>query len=569
MNAEPEMGTPSQPGDQPNQRRLRRHAGPLLGAVASVVAVALVVGSIGLATRDSANGRCPGEPQTLTVVAAPEIASPVAVAARELESRAKATGSCQLVTVTARTAAEEAARLGRADSVRPDVWIPDSSIWVDRTAAKNGTLPREGHPVALSPVVLAVSVRVAEQLGWPGRRPDFGLLLASTETRPVRLGLPDPEQSAASIGAVLGMQAAVKSDPHGPATLAAALRAAMKGLPVDSQPLLGRLSGDTSLAVPVSEQAVWAHNAQGGRTRVVAVYPGPAGMALDYPFLVLATADRTRSLAARLLAGLQDEAGTNALDAQGFRDARGTADAVLTVAVGADPSAATETDDVPSAAEVDKAVRTARVVGLGSRVLAVLDVSGSMGEQVRGTNGATRMGLTREAAAIGLTLYPDDAEIGLWVFSTNLTPSTDYREVVPIGLLGARREGVSGRERLGTALAGIRHVPGGSTGLYDTALAAVRAVRNGWNSERVNTVVLLTDGKNEDDSSITLSQLVNTLRRENDEERPVPVVSIAYGPDSDANALDAISKATGGRAYLARDPRQIKEVFLDVVGRRS
>jgi Ca-activated chloride channel family protein len=550
------------------KRGFRAHSEGFAGAAASIVALALVAASIGLATRDSAADDCPGRVETLTVAAVPEVAPAVAVAARELENSKRATeGSCQRVTVMARAAVDQAAMLRGAGSIQPDVWIPDSSIWVDRVNATQ-TLPRAQSSIAISPVVLAVSARVAEQLGWPGRNPDFDVLLASGKSRPVRLGIPHPDRSAAIVGAVLGIQATLRSDPEGPATLAATVRAAMTGLPEDSQQLLAKLTGDASLAVPVSEQAVWAHNADIRRTAVVAAYPREAAMALDYPFLVLTRAETARTAAASLLAELRTGSGRDALRAQGFRDVQGAPTAVLTPATGADPTAKAARH-VPSAEDARKAVRTAQVVGLGSRLLAVIDVSGSMGEHVPGVAGATRLSLTRDAAAIGLTLYPDDAEIGLWVFSTNLTPSTDSREIVPIGLLGVRSDGVTGRERLGMALTGIRHVPGGSTGLYDTALAAVRAVRNGWNPERVNTVVLLTDGKNEDDSSITLAQLVNTLRQESDKNRPVPVVSIAYGPDSDAHALQAISKATGGRTYLAKDPRNIKAVFLDAVGGRS
>jgi hypothetical protein len=46
------------------------------------------------------------------------------------------------------------------------------------------------------------------------------------------------------------------------------------------------------------------------------------------------------------------------------------------------------------------------------------------------------------------------------------------------------------------------------------------------------------------------------------------VISIAFGPDSDINALSQISKATGGAAYQSQDPLQIGEIFLDAVGQR-
>jgi len=81
-------------------------------------------------------------------------------------------------------------------------------------------------------------------------------------------------------------------------------------------------------------------------------------------------------------------------------------------------------------------------------------------------------------------------------------------------------------------------------------------------------VLLLTDGMNDDNNSITLDQLLGTLTAEQDPSKPVPVIAIAFGPDSDVASLQQISKATGGATYLSQDPRQIGEIFLDAVGQR-
>jgi secreted protein with Ig-like and vWFA domain len=93
-------------------------------------------------------------------------------------------------------------------------------------------------------------------------------------------------------------------------------------------------------------------------------------------------------------------------------------------------------------------------------------------------------------------------------------------------------------------------------------------VRAGYDPDRVNVVLLLTDGMNDDVNSITMDQLLSTLAAEQDPARPVPVISIAFGPDSDVAALQQISRATGGATYLSQDPRQIGEIFLDAVGQR-
>ena len=85
----------------------------------------------------------------------------------------------------------------------------------------------------------------------------------------------------------------------------------------------------------------------------------------------------------------------------------------------------------------------------------------------------------------------------------------------------------------------------------------------------MNSVVLLTDGKNDDDHSIGLAGLIERLIAENDPLRPVPLITIAYGADSPVGALRAASAATGGATYVASDPEQVQQVFLAAIGQRS
>jgi Mg-chelatase subunit ChlD len=288
----------------------------------------------------------------------------------------------------------------------------------------------------------------------------------------------------------------------------------------------------------------------------------------DYPYVVLAAQHSRRVLADELLADLRGESGRHLLAAAGFRDAQGVAGEALTATVrGA--SLDTGLGVVPDTAAVTSATRALGVVTRGSRVLAVIDVSGSMATPVPGASGATRLDLALHAAANGLALYPDDTQAGLWTFSTHLTRSTDYAVQVPIVPLGPSANGISGRLRLAQALAAVRVKPNGNTGLYDTALAAVREVRRNWDPARANSVVLITDGANDDDQGITLSQLLRALRAEKDPARPVTLFAIAYGPASDVSSLSAITAVTGGRTYAARDPRAIGQVLMDAIGRRA
>ena len=113
-----------------------------------------------------------------------------------------------------------------------------------------------------------------------------------------------------------------------------------------------------------------------------------------------------------------------------------------------------------------------------------------------------------------------------------------------------------------------RLIPGG-TGLYDTTLAAVRAARNDYDDEAINSVLLLTDGEEDDADGLTLPQLLSTLRAEEDPQRPVRVIGVALGPDADLDAVERIAEATGGSAYSAVEESDLQDVLFDALRRRD
>ena len=47
------------------------------------------------------------------------------------------------------------------------------------------------------------------------------------------------------------------------------------------------------------------------------------------------------------------------------------------------------------------------------------------------------------------------------------------------------------------------------------------------------------------------------------------VVLIGVGPDVDADALDRLATAAGGESLVLTDPRELPQVFVDVVARRA
>ncbi|MFD0817133.1 VWA domain-containing protein, partial [Micromonospora zhanjiangensis] len=211
---------------------------------------------------------------------------------------------------------------------------------------------------------------------------------------------------------------------------------------------------------------------------------------------------------------------------------------------------------------VERALSTWSIATQSGRMLAVIDVSGSMERTVPTANNATREQVTVAAASKGLGLFDDSWAIGLWTFSTNMVGSQPWKQLVPIGPLSSQRT------KLLAGLTTVVPKPDGNTGLFDTTLAAYKAVQDGWEPGKVNSVVLFTDGKNENPGGLTQQQLIAKLKAAIDPERPVQVIIIGIGRDVSRAELEAIVKVTGGGQFVTEDPAEIGTIFLKAISLR-
>jgi secreted protein with Ig-like and vWFA domain len=177
--------------------------------------------------------------------------------------------------------------------------------------------------------------------------------------------------------------------------------------------------------------------------------------------------------------------------------------------------------------------------------------------------GASRQEVAVEAARAGLGLLDDSWSVGLWVFSTAMNADKDYVQLVPIGPLTGQRE------QIDNALKGIRPNPTGNTGLYDTVLDAYKTVLAGWDPDRVNDLVIITDGRNEKPGGQTLDQLITNHTRNQNPDQVIQVIIIGIGTDPSEAELKKITNTTGGAVYIAPDPSKIGEIFLRALALRS
>lgn len=507
--------------------------------------------------------------QAITVAVAPAIGPAVEQAARRYDAGAP----CARVTVTRQDPFEVAGVLSGQGSdpgmAHPDAWIPDSSLWLPvarRTDAGAAAVQASGTSIAVSPLVLAVPRgRATSGASWrallSARLPGTG-----GPAPTLRVRFLDPATRAAGLGALLLAQHAAGTGRTGLSAFAITLYSNLStALPDEpsAYPAMFR-GGDPPTAVVLPEQAVWQHDRADPSHPVTALYPREGTLALDFPY-VATTADAARARTVEdFRAALAQSQTRDALPGLGLRTPDGVAGAGFDARYGV-------AGDAPASLPRPDPVNVGRVLQmwqrtvLGARMLILLDVSPSMADAVPGTRD-TRLSATATAATQGLRILSDNSQVGLWEFATGLDGPRDHRQLVPFRGLAAKAGGRTQRDLLVGAFGAAHPVPGTRTGLYDSILAAYREAVRTYQPDHNDVLIVLTDGVDYDPGrEISLPTLLAQLHRAADPMRPVAVVPIAFGPDIDAAPLQQIAAATGGQAFVTLDPRQIQQVFLQML----
>ena len=82
---------------------------------------------------------------------------------------------------------------------------------------------------------------------------------------------------------------------------------------------------------------------------------------------------------------------------------------------------------------------------------------------------------------------------------------------------------------------------------------------------RLNALIVITDGRNEDAQSVSLERLLDALRLQFDGVRPVRIIAIGYGEQADTANLRRITDITGGRTYEALTADEVESAFAQVL----
>jgi Ca-activated chloride channel family protein len=497
---------------------------------------------------------CRGTEQ-LHVIAAPSIAPAITTIAADWQATHPAVnGICIRVGVTTQSSSDAAQALAGVSNAT--IWIPDSTVWSARLAADAPSLSGHltvGRSVANSPLVVAAAPPRAAALAAAAKKGWAGIL-----TGPTPVALPDPTVTTEGALTLLDLQAQLGNGTAASNALVGAFLHLTERVMPNTAAGFGSAKDypSTAPAFVASEKDVIAANRGKASPVTTAVYPRGTSAALDYPLVAITPSEvQVYHDAVALFAHqLAQPAAARALNALNLRDANATplrsdaaAASVGTVAV--KPASATSTP------ALTKILREWVVQGGANQFLAVIDVSGSMGDD--SGNGRSKIQVASDAATTAVALLPDAWSAGLWTFSLK-PPANDWTVRVPLGSVASNR---------GDLMSAARAMPsevGGGTPMYDTALAAFQEVTRHYSPNRSNSVVLMTDGSNLDPDFPDLSTLLAALRRQFNPKKPVSIITVALGDNADVNALQQISAVTKGRSYVAHSAEDIRTVFIQI-----
>jgi len=602
------------------KRMRRRHA-----VVAAVVAV-LTIAACTSGKQNNAAPTDPGKCVVVDIATSPEKGDLVASLAKAFNGTDKAKLGNDCIFVRPQNVASGAAaqRLStnwdeRVAGPRPVVWSPAASSWgqivnQQRTAAGQAPIISQGEPFMLTPLTIAMPKPMADALGYPAKPIGWSDVLTLAKDQqgwgayghpewgPFKLGKTNPNFSTSGLNALIAQTYAASGKTSG-------LSAEDLDNPAVAEFGTGVEStvvhyGDTTLtflnnlyradqrgqaltyvsAVAVEEKSVIDYN-QGNpdgvlspgeqprppKVPLVAIYPKEGTLFSDSPYFVLDAPWVTQQQkdAAKVFEDYVKEP-DNQRQVLSFHFRPGNPAVAIgdpiVPANGVDPNEPQTLLEVPQPAVLTKLLDTWSAQRKKARVALVLDVSGSMGDAADPKNqGTTKLDLAKQAIDNVVGLFSPEDIVEFDIFSTQLGvgQNQDMLQVVPPGRVADIGEQL--RAKVDTL------TPQQATPLYSVTESAYTTAVNNFDPARINAVVLLTDGKNQDDNQddddAQFQHLLTTLRSGNEGQlsHPVRVFPIAYGADADVDALRAIADASSSAMYDAKDPTTIDQVLTAVI----
>lgn len=483
------------------------------------------------------------EPTPVSVVADPAVSAVVTDLLDDLD--------CVEARVTAQASDVTAAAAARPEGVGlggtlPELWIPSSSLWVAQARSTDAGAARiEAEPISLasSPVVLVGAPDTAESLGWSDGSAEWA---ETVRAGSARVASSDPRTDAAALAALL---AATDGDPTPEAV--AALSGAVSVPAAQGRSPAQMVLEDAADVMPTSELDVVRAQAEGGAAggdgALSAGYDEQLG-SLDFPLVTFAGADEALVAAGEAVSQrLRSDEAVEALQELGLRTTDGEIAEQFQDGYGIEASARTG-GETPAADAINAGLDAWAVAGRRARILLVIDRSGSMRQPLpEGT--VAKSALARDSVVQLVGSASPDTDLGLWSFTTN-GDDANIERLVPLAPLSSQATGATQRERLSSSVTGLAPLPTGDTPLFQVVLDAYQEAQQTYAFGRLNAVVVVTDGKNDHPSgTLTEGETLDQLRLLYDGMRPVRILALGYGPETDLVGLTRLADVTGGRAY--------------------
>jgi hypothetical protein len=566
-------------GPRPPARR--RGNGWIIGMVAGAVVIVLllVIGVRAVLVR----ALCEQGPVRLHVSASLDIAPSVQRIGQYFNDLNRDVGGhCAQVEVTEDPPDTIAAELSGTSRIRGqapvDGWVPDSSLWVDvvRSSARGAASVRPtGVSVAKSPLVIAVPRNTVAKLtasehhvGWRTLFPQS--IGGPSQLLGLQVQLPDPAQSAAGLATLVQTRRLLGSRQSAREKLTNFVHNVVPTTSFDDPQALSYF---TALAQPPwdghpitvsSEQAVVMYNRSEPRQPVTAFYPAQE-YDLDYPFTLTTSSPLKIQVARQFEEVLKSSFAQTYVRGSGFHSASGLADqAGSQYGIVGKPQTAVA---LAAPGEAGVTLQAWKRLNLGSRDLVLNDVSGAE-SQIFGPDGQTRADVVRNAAGLGLSLFPDTTEMAAWEYAYRLNGSLPYRELVSMGPLPQQLGLITRREQLLQFTKTTQPIPGAPAALYSAVLAGFRWLTAHYKAGHVNALIVLGSGAETAPHDISFSDLLASLHKEYDPQRPVEIIMVSVGGDENEAQLQQITAITHGQAYVVDQPSDILSVFYNAIARR-
>jgi len=538
------------------QKGMPRGAVTLLITLAAIMFVACAIVATVL-TRMNAD---PEEPATqletsrqvtLRIACSPEKAELLAELAEQFgETKPKLADKRTVVVETFSLVPDE--MVAQAESGAFQAVSPDSSLWlgeIDRnwyaTSGAETGLVGDTARYMISPVVIAMWQDVATELGYPGKEIGWSDILQAAEEDGLQWSHPSTDSASGLLatlaifyvgsGQTRDLSEAMVADPD---TLAyvTAVEKSVKHYGEGELAILQRVQeqGPEFLdAFVVQEQLVIRHNLT-QPNKLVAIYPAEGTLWEDHPLALLESVDRSdgeRQAFQMFKTFLLSRAVQEQLLTEGYRPSDlelslDGAGSPFGAENGVDPSRPYTTMQMPSSTVIKVVKDVWLYTKRHANVYLVVDTSGSMaGNKLDDTQDALRAFVDQ--------MQSDWDRVGLITFAS------DVKEVMPLTQLG------EGRGELLGSIAQLEAI--GNTALSDGVALAVGRLGALDDSERINAIVVMTDGR-ENASRTRWQTLAQEITATQNGETPVLVFCIAYGRDADYRVLQAFAEAGGGFA---------------------